>query len=151
MAIVKKVAVKKLVAPKKDTIVLYKDNQDDKVYNKLEDLARGNVPEADHSYSVSIKDRKLEYEISELPYCCGVLELGELYVDKLIDIKEFTEYLDLLVAFKKGKTLLINTNGRENSATFEIALKKCKNWTAVKSFRNNVNGNLITMWVSNND
>lgn len=149
---VKKVGVVKLATPKVDEKHDYIDDATDKKYSTIEALVSDNTPHNSDSVNVSIKGNYLSYDIEELQLCCGVLEIGNLSVNTSIDIKELTKYLDSLVVFTKHKTLIINTNGKDFSVTFEKALAKCKNWVNVKQFRNNSpKGNLITMWISKNE
>ncbi len=86
-----------------------------------------------------------------LPYCCGIIELGELSADKGAPSKELAEILDTIVINTKGKSFIVNTNGIGVSLVFEAALAKCKYFTLVKSFKNNGNGNIIKVWLSNNE
>lgn len=152
MTIVKKVAVKKIPAPVVIKKKVYEDYLNDESYSTIEELVKENLPIGDET-EVDVKlDRncKLKYMEQHLPYCCGILELGGIQIANP-DTSELTKYFDLLVAFTKNKTLIINTNGRGSSITMEKALVKCKNWTAVKKFVNRSSRNTITMWVSNND
>jgi len=97
------------------------------------------------------KETNINLFISNLPYCCGVFELGEISVSRDINITDVTKVLDTLVTKNTNFTLMINTNGIEDSIIFEKALAKCKYFTLVKTFKNRNSKNIIKMWVSNND
>ncbi len=90
------------------------------------------------------------FESIPLPYCCGVIEIGNLQCSNNIELKDLQELIDGLPILSKGKTLIMNTNGQQPSVMFEKVLPKCKNWVLVKTFKNN-GRNTIKMWVSNND
>jgi len=154
MAIVKKVASRKIPAPVvKKVEPKYHDHVDDEEYETIEELVEANLCGSSTDHDIRLVDTDLEYTVEELPFCCGIYELGNLQISnaqKSIQ-NDLTKYLDLLVANTKHKTLMINTNGIDASKFIEESLIKCKNWTAAKKFRNGTGGNTITMWVSNND
>jgi len=113
----------------------------------------------DHAHSIVLDDSEINISTNLLPYCCGVVEIGELSysfkhrlvpVFELKAIKELSNFLDKLVEYK-GKTFMINTNGKNSSVMFEKALAKCKNWVLVKEFVNFNSNNTIKMWISNNE
>lgn len=94
--------------------------------------------------------KSISFSVNILPFCCGILEIGEIRCDEGIDSKILISILDGIVTKVKGKTLIINTNGLPDSLEFEKVLPKCKNWVLVKTFKND-GENTIKMWVSNND
>ncbi len=100
------------------------------------------------NYSNSRKT--INFHTSQLPHCCGIIELGDIQCSKDIDSKTLITILNGIVNIVKGKTLIINTNGQESSINFETVLPKCKNWVLVKTFKNS-GRNTIKMWVSNNE
>lgn len=122
-------------------------------YSRLEELVSNNIPEGDESeYSVKLGNLKFSYTTQQLPHCCGIIELGNLNLIPNGDkTTELTKYLDLLVASKPGKTLMINTINFGSCIALEVALAKCKNWVAVKKFVNKSSKNTITIWLSNNE
>ena len=86
---------------------------------------------------------------SQLPYCCGLSELGELSCDK--GFPGFSEILDFIAVDNKGHTFIMNTNGKGSSIHFERELAKCKYWTKIKQFKNASGGNTITVWMTNTE
>lgn len=119
-------------------------------YLTLEELVLDNIPD-DDEHRVKINGIEFKYETSSTPYCCGLIELGSLYLN-LNGHKntELIKYLDLLPASTPGKTLMINTNHSGSCIPLEQALSKCKNWVSVKKFVNKSSRNTVTIWLSNN-
>lgn len=145
---------KKIVLNKEVKIPYYTNNYTDNEGTSLIDiLDRCND---DDKLELTIKDISgIEHEVyityNSLPHCCGVYELGELSTSKNIPIIELTKVLDTIVCKNNNFTLIINTNGINDSIIFEKALSKCKYFNLVKSFKNANSKNTIKMWVSNND
>lgn len=92
----------------------------------------------------------MAFNIEDLPYCCGINELGDLECDKNFPTDQLTKILDMYISNGSQKTSIINTNGNGSCIKYEIALAKCKNWTLVKTFKSPSSGNTIKMWISNN-
>lgn len=86
---------------------------------------------------------------TRLPHCCGIVELGDLTINKRITQSDFNDIMGAIHAIK-GKTFIINTNGISNSVIWESLLVKCPYFTMVKSFVNSNSENTIKMWISNN-
>lgn len=104
---------------------------------------------------------KFEGEIKDLPHCCGVFEFGDISTTNnfkdapkgaSIITDAFDKYFKEIFNHDgmKGKTLIINTVPTKDCKDLEQYLAECEYFTAVKQWKNNGNGNLITMWVSNN-
>lgn len=152
MATVKRILKNKTTVSNKSKIVPLYHISGEEPQSTISDCILGT--ECHYNGEINLyKDGKLivQSDISDLPYCCGVLELGNLYTDKTCTTKELTEYLDALVNEAKGKTLIINTNGEVHSKRFDDALIKCKYFVQVKTFKNSSSNNTIKIWMSNND
>jgi len=89
----------------------------------------------------------LAFECNELPHCCGIYELGDIYCKDLMP-EHINYILDYSLATTK-KTVIINTNGKAGCIPMEKALAVSKSFTLVKTFKNTT-GNTIKMWISNN-
>jgi len=141
-------------AVKKKILKLYQGS-DGEYYETLEQLVKQEIKIVgneyyDHTIELKFSNKKLNFDTSTLAYCCGITELGNFRINVNIKIEDLTKFFDLLVAGITNHTLIINTNGIDDSKTLETALVKCKNWTAVKKFKNSNSGNMITIWISNN-
>lgn len=87
-------------------------------------------------------------EIIQLPHCCGIFELGAICFNTF---KDEIKFFNGLAICKTGKTLMINTINTGQSARLAEVLVKCTNWTLVKTFKNSGSGNIIKIWMSNNN
>ncbi len=96
------------------------------------------------------KSSRIGFMSMNLPFCCGVIEIGDLKCSSNIELKDLQDFVEGLPTLCKGCTLIINTNGQQPSIMFEKVLPKCKNWVLIKTFKNQ-GRNTIKMWVSNND
>lgn len=94
--------------------------------------------------------KKLVFEVNGLPYCCGTYEFGHLEASLDFPQSAFNSIMEQLLSYK-GKTIVINTNGKDDSIMWEKLLKGSKMFTDVKKFVNSGSKNTITMWVSNNN
>lgn len=90
----------------------------------------------------------LNFCFNDLPFCCGISEIGSIYYKGEIPGIEY--FLDQLAILFKGKTLMINTIQTGDSSAIANHLQKCVNWTKVKTFKNNSTPNTITIWISRN-
>lgn len=140
---------------KKKEILKYKDLDYNVEYSTLEELVKPLISriiedEDQCRNNLLFSKKKFSFRITQLEHCCGISELGGFIVDRTINIEDLTKFFDLLVAGITNHTLIINTNGIDDSKTLETALVKCKNWTAVKKFKNHNSRNMITIWISNN-
>jgi len=95
--------------------------------------------------------RRFSFEATVLRHCCGVCELGNLSNVETFPQDKFNEYFKMLLRILKGKTLIINTNGKNNSVGWEKYLRSSKLFVPVKKFKNANGGNTVTIWVSNNE
>jgi hypothetical protein len=139
----------KVVIPKTGTY--YNANTGDS-FGSIEELIQDSIELSNgNSYAIEISKKNLCFMVEQLPYCCGICEIGELGANKDIHIPDLTKFLDLIINQEKGITYMINTNGKADSIIFEKALAKCKNWICVKSFKNASSNNIISMWVSKNE
>lgn len=94
----------------------------------------------------------VNFNTDSIPYCCGILEIGQLGCTNTIPNNLLAKVLDDIINSNcKGITFMINTNGVGNSRKYEAALVLCENWTKVKTFKSASSKNTITMWVSNNE
>jgi len=137
----------KLFVPKAD----YYSCNSGESYGSLESLIDTEGDEILDGFDLKFNNQILYGSVERVPYCCGILEIGDIKVDKNFNIPELTKFLDLITNQEKGITLMINTNGKADCIIFEKALAKCKNWICVKSFKNANSNNIISMWVSKNE
>lgn len=155
MPIVKKVktVVKKKIIKeinwRKDPIFKLGERREQTLLHVAKDIISLN-----DSYIISSEEIKpffISFDLGELPFCCGVVEIGALVVsDDHLDILE--DFLKHLSNNKRGRTFIINTNGKDDARLYEEALEKCTDeWTLVKSFKNSSSGNIVKMWISNNE
>lgn len=91
----------------------------------------------------------IDFSTDAVQHCCGVLEFGNLDISNDFPLKPFEELFSNLINKNKGQTFIINTNGRDDSKTFETLLSKTNLFTPVKKFKNGGSGNIITIWISN--
>jgi hypothetical protein len=89
--------------------------------------------------------------LSTLPHCCGIREVGDLSISKDFPQKLFNEFMKAFTSYYKGTTFIINTNNKNDSIIFERLLAKCPYFVDIKRFINKTSGNIITLWVSNNE
>ena len=96
------------------------------------------------------------FRFSELVYCCGIIEIGNLYYNtaKLKTLSTLNEdlkvFLDEITHYANGKLLVLNTNGQGISIKYDKALSECKNWELNKKFVNNNTNNIIKVWFNKN-
>lgn len=139
----------KVIAPNTDQ---YYDSNSGEHHGSLEALVEDIDEIAGGDYfSFKFNNKSIQFNVEQLPYCCGILELGELSAAGDVNIPDLIKFLDLIVNQQKGITYMINTNGKGDSIIFEKALAKCKNWICVKQFKNANSNNIISMWVSKNE
>ncbi len=94
----------------------------------------------------------LHFSEQENQFCCGIRDLGELSISSNFPIPTATKILDSFIKNShKGYTFTMSTNGIGQNKTFELALAKCEYWTKIKTFKNANSGNMVTLWVSNNE
>jgi len=91
--------------------------------------------------------RYLSLSIEDVPYCCGVKEIGELEKIEFISQKAFNYLVKGLLL--SNYTFIINTNGEKASLSWDEKLEKCKMFTCIKEFKNPSSENIIKVWVSN--
>jgi hypothetical protein len=135
------------------------DNSSDEEYETIEGLILGDFPSRrilDATLiDVVLGNIDLSFEIQQLPYCCGVFEIGFirssfLHKETKNDRIYLKQFLDAMLNQYSGTTFIINTNGRTDCKLLEEVLPKCDNWALVKSFKNVNSGNTIKMWISKN-
>lgn len=100
-------------------------------------------------------ETKFGFYCNQLPYCCGVYELGDITCSKELKPQHINKMLDISLQSVtnpngRSKTVIINTNGVGPCVPLEAALKVNKNFTMVKEFVNTSSGAKIKMWISNN-
>jgi len=115
------------------------------------DLSKGLDPSDSQIYYHDRPDNVYYFmwDLNDLPFCCGIMEIGQLSLRKEFPKNILKGVLDAFV-FNQKFTFVINTNGKDSSIQVEAALKECKNWTLVKTFESPNTKNTIKMWVSNN-
>lgn len=123
------------------------------VYNVLlpQDL-RNYIDSGEHlklEYNFRGAKYDISFDVCDLPFCCGVLEFGNLIISRNFPQKAFNHLIETICRSTK-RTFIINTNGLDNSKMFEEKLKKCGWFTAVKSFKNPSSHNRVIIWISNN-
>lgn len=93
------------------------------------------------------------FEITEFPGNCSIFVLYELKLTtketENLTLKELITILDSLI--KRGFTFSITTNGTKSYKIIEAALNKSKYWTKVKSYKSASSGNIISIYMTNND
>lgn len=93
--------------------------------------------------------RVLKFATCEMPFCCGIIEIGELNkieCEKLSQ-KLFNNLFGFIVTNDK-RTLMINTLDTGNSSSWNKYLENCPYFKKVKSFKNPNSGNNINVWIS---
>lgn len=112
-----------------------------------------------------VKGLQLSFDVGELNHCCGALLLGSFSIacipdshKKKIWAELQPEMIELFnglpqLLSNKGLTLTCTTTSEKDSPSKLVGhvLEKCSFWTAVKTWKNKNSGNLITLWVSNNE
>jgi hypothetical protein len=144
MALNKKAPIKKGT-----TLRLYCEQQQAYINNLEEELLESDTDRIEVSYG----NDEFNCRVDEAPYCCAVLELGDITVSHTFPQVAFNKLMK--VATKKwqdhkGATvnygIMINTNGKDTH--LEELLSKCPHFKLVKTFINPNSGNTIKMWVS---
>lgn len=137
----------------------YKDNDTNENYKTLKDLLEvydfdcidnNLINITKYGSLVGSKNGILRFNIEDIPGCCAIQEIKDIKCDNF-DIKDTTAILDYIGSIKKGITFMINTNGIRDCVPFEQALSKCKYFTLVKTFKNANTGNIIKIWLSNQE
>jgi hypothetical protein len=105
--------------------------------------------DADVIKSSTGKNGFIKLEGNTLLNCCGVIELGNLKATN-VDNVHINHILNNILSVSGGRTVIINTNGKQDNVLYEKALAVNKNFTLVKTFVNPSSKNTIKMWVSNN-
>ena len=93
------------------------------------------------------KSKPIYFEIDDLPYCCGLYEIGNLNNINFVSQKAFNVLMKGLLT--SNITFIVNTNNETASKTWEEKLVKSKMFTCVKQFTNPNSNNPIKVWVSN--
>lgn len=101
------------------------------------------------TYTTSFHCISMERE--QLPYCCGVSEIGNFSMNKCNDFN--SDHIDAISELfteiaKRHNSLIINTNGYGTCVFLEKVLEKNNNWLLVKTFINPSSGNTIKMWIN---
>jgi hypothetical protein len=159
MATVKKVG--KFVKPtqsKKDDVFELDTSTTNEVGTNLLTLLKQSLRDIDFveegGYITILKNKeKIFYiEITQLPGCCGVYVLNNYSLRAGFE-RILVEFFDEFVSNSRhyGITFQITTAENVVCKMMESILSKCKNWTAVKKFKNANSGRIVTIWVSNND
>ena len=102
------------------------------------------------SGGLSFNNSNIKFNVSQLPYCCGVFEIGELGAldGKKIPQEAFNE---LMEAFgEKGYTFIVNTITTGGAKSWEPFLDACPSFQLVKSFKNENSGSIVKIWLSTN-
>ena len=123
------------------------------------------IEQADED-GISIEDKNgsvFSADISNLNYCCGVYEIGDILIEysTLRQDKNFNDILDnclnLLVNKvtdssnrPKCKTLIANLINNEACNTLRDSFIRTGLFTLVKTFTNKGSNNQIEIWISNN-
>lgn len=100
--------------------------------------------------------KMFDFKLSELFHCCGIIEIGRLFLNpsKLKTLSTLHEdlkvFLDEITHYANGKLLILNTNGQGVSVKYDKALSECKNWELNKKFVNSNTGNTIKVWFNKN-
>ncbi len=100
-------------------------------------------------YDINGVSTAIEFEISQIPHCCSIYELGKLIVNDKFPQKGFNKLINILLT--PGTTYIVNTNGKNSSVRWEQLLAKNKYFTCVKQYISQETKNTISMWVSNNE
>lgn len=136
MSTVKKIRKKKL-PPKRIT------------YSYTMDECELSIYEKDDEYSPVFS-----FRIDQLPFCCGVYEIGEIDDTRLDNTNVFKETLhEALIELMhehEGHTVVCSTIKNAACSTLKSAFIKTGLFTLVKTFNNSNSGNEIEFWVSNN-
>lgn len=153
MATLKKVVtpVAKITIPKlnESNTFIYENNDLKKKSTNVDDVME-DVVDNGSLHITSNKGDRIAFETNSTPFCCGLIELGELRLGTNKGAVDFAaKVLDSAVRNTKY-TLIINTNGIGPSVVFEKALAKCKYWQLVKTFPNPGSRNTLKLWVSKN-
>ena len=108
----------------------------------------------DDSNKIEVDGYTFSFDLQDLPHCCGVIELGEIRLDKQFPEKDVLTVLEYLVSeFTKGdkcQTIIINTNNDSWCVRLATILAKSKYFALVKTFVNSNSSSTIKMWVSKN-
>lgn len=98
--------------------------------------------------SANSGSRELSFDCRNLGNCCGVTELGSLRGTE-VPVDVIKNVFDEIASTNKGRTFIVNTTA--NQKVFNQALSRCEYFTLVKSFKNANTGNMINIWLSNNE
>lgn len=91
---------------------------------------------------------RFDFSTTVLAHCCGIVEMGDIRIDKGMPKDELDKVFNILL--EDGKTLVINTIPDTARLPLIEYLKTSKYFTAVKTFKNPRTKNDITIWISNN-
>lgn len=140
MSNIKKIAKKTVKFPKINTYYLDKDDDNFIIRD-------------------TIGNEIFYFDIDELPYCCGVLEIGNVgtSMPKAIGDEQFRNIIDNSLGNfvanethgKKCHTMIANLNGSVACNILKEAFIRTGLFEPVKTF-NNSTGSVITIWMSNN-
>jgi len=144
---VKKIIKKKVTPIKEESEPVWHDVNNEESYPAVtKQMIRDSFGS---DFTLEFDDRKISGQMSELPHCCGIYEIGNLSIDRVFPQKAFNELMNGFCA--EGFTLCVNTVTTSISdRTWASLLEKCPSFTEVKSFVNPNSKNTIRMWISNN-
>ena len=101
------------------------------------------------SGGLSFNGSNIKFNISELPYCCGVFEIGELCpLDRKVTQEAFNELMEAFC--EKRYTFIINTIAAGGAKNWESYLDTCPSFQLVKTFKNENSGRIVKVWLSTN-
>ena len=144
---VKKIIKKKITPIEKESKKLWYDSDCEEYYFDVnQQLITDNF---DSTFNLEFNGKHIVGEISELPHCCGVYEIGDLGINPTFPQEAFNELMNGFLT--KGYTLCVNTvSVSASNKTWASLLASCPLFTEVKSFVNPNSKNTIRMWISNN-
>lgn len=145
---VKKITTRKILPKPTMEIGWYIRGERIDLYNLSEDFSYNS--DMEFMFFDGEKKNHLWFAQEELPYCCGIIEFGDLQTRGNIPQKNFNELMALKLHSLSGVTVMINTINSEGLKHFEDLLTKCPYFVLVKEFINPNSKNTIKMWVSNN-
>lgn len=100
---------------------------------------------------ISCGSSRLSFTSAQLPFCCGIIEIGDIDVDKGLLAKRLDNVFKAFFEAVKlihGKAIIINLNMADSSCrTFDLYIKENKSFKEVISFINSSTSNTIKTYI----
>lgn len=137
----------------------YVDRRNGDIYNNLDTFLVEHKQMGRRLFDLEYKDiislNRISFEITPTPYCCGLFEIGNLYMHLTEknekNYKIAANIIDKYIETFKTRYFILNTNGMHPNAIYENVLPYCKYFQSIRSFYNVNSGRIVTTWISLNE